>query len=94
MITGEAEFLKKWRSEFGLKQRTQSEPCPDCGLGLDCLAPHVCDVPRLLAVLDGLEITPEELRSIKWLAGTEKTTINNMIRLFEKCRDAIDRVPM
>lgn len=71
----------------------KTERCPECGnFVLVGDPPHICPVGRLLAVLDGLEVTDGEMRVIRWLAGWEKETVNNVIRLLEKCRDTTDTV--
>lgn len=41
---------------------------------------------RLIAALEGLELTDSEMSTLKWLAGWDYIAINNIISLFKKCR--------
>lgn len=43
---------------------------------------------RLIAALEGLELTDSEMSTLKWLAGWDYIAINNIISLFKKCRSA------
>jgi hypothetical protein len=72
----------------------RTKDCPDCGLVISNVGPHICQYGRLMAVLDAIPLSSAELLTVKWLAGREVCTVNSLIRILEKCRDAIDCVPM
>lgn len=65
----------------------KTNDCPDCGLVISNVGPHICQYRRLLAVLDAIPLTSAELLTVKWLAGREKCTVDNLIKIMEKCRD-------
>jgi hypothetical protein len=41
---------------------------------------------QLLKTFEGIEITEEELNSLKWLSGWEPQTIDNICKLVEKIK--------
>lgn len=41
---------------------------------------------RLIASLEGLELTESETSTLKWLSGWDYIAINDIISLFKKCR--------
>ncbi|WP_368281113.1 hypothetical protein, partial [Enterocloster lavalensis] len=41
---------------------------------------------RLIAALEGLELTESETSTLKWLSGWDYIAINDIISLFKKCR--------
>ena len=67
--------------------RELEKQCPDCGALADG---HKCQSPRLLAVLDGIELNGAEKNLVRWFARWDNDAINTLIGLFEKCRDAVD----
>ncbi len=60
--------------------------CPKCGL----ILPHArsCPYDRLRDALGNMfeELTPGEDRSLRWLAGTDYTTIDSLVSIFRKLR--------
>ena len=65
--------------------------CPDCGALADG---HKCQLPRLEAVLDGIELDAAEKNLVRWFARWDNDAINTLIGLFEKCREEVDAVPV
>lgn len=41
---------------------------------------------RLIASLEGLELTESETSTLEWLSGWDYIVINDIISLFKKCR--------
>lgn len=41
---------------------------------------------RLIASLEGLELTESETSTLEWLSGWDYIAINDIISLFKKCR--------
>ena len=41
---------------------------------------------KLKSALDGIELTEQEERYIRWLAGMDQETVETFAGLFEKCR--------
>ncbi len=61
--------------------------CLRCGLVL----PHIsrCPYDRLIEALgpgSAAQLTPAELRSLRWLAGTDFTTVDSLCSIFRRLR--------
>jgi hypothetical protein len=63
---------------------TREEKCPVCGLyKLDGL--HDCGVPILREAI-GVELTPEQERYVRWLAGMGTDVVQVFAGLFRQAR--------
>lgn len=62
--------------------------CQQCGLRISSVVPHTCGLPILRNAI-GLELTDEEERHIRWLAGKEHATIEIVAGLFGKVRECL-----
>lgn len=45
------------------------------------------NIAKLNTILENVELTAEETKSLVWLAGTEKSTINNIVSAMQKALD-------
>lgn len=45
------------------------------------------NIAKLNTILENVELTTEETKSLVWLAGTEKSTINNIVSAMQKALD-------
>ena len=68
-----------------LDERSRMD-CPECGLKIDNLEPHRCGVPILLEAI-GRNVTPLELRYIRWLSQWDQETIDVFAGLFRRVRE-------
>ena len=68
-----------------LEKRSRMD-CPECGLTTDNLEPHRCGVPILLEAI-GRNVTPLELRYIRWLSQWDQETIDVFAGLFRRIRE-------
>lgn len=43
-------------------------------------------IDYIIQVLDGIQLTKAEVKTLEWIAGWEPETIENLIEIFVKCR--------
>ena len=61
--------------------------CPDCGLYISDMTTHRCLMPVLLEAIGPVALTDDERRTVQWLAGCERCTVDNLAAMFAKVRE-------
>lgn len=59
----------------------------DSSIGYDYTGIIENNIKRLNEVFVGVNLTPEEETSLKWLAGWSPSTVNNIISAFQKIEE-------